>query len=188
MVTYNENGENVLLTWNKMMRIKEDDPSFEPVPASANYTVFYSFNQEDYQKMQSVCYLIHYTNRELGHSQINTLQTKLHPNKKYYMNVLANMPDNEQFAYSPFEIIINEKGTSLFVLVLAFILIVFLGYAVFYLYKKYTVTKKRLDYEMQDVRNMANVSKTDEQINDYNKKRQTNKYATLTEDTNASKI
>jgi hypothetical protein len=174
-----------------MMQYKEQDSSFEPIPALANYTIFYSFSKKDYENMQSICYLTHNTRRDFGHTTHNSFERQIKvedAQNSYYMNVLANMQDSEQYAYSPFEIVITRRGTSMFVLFLSFILIIFLGYAVFYLYKKYTATKKRLDYEMQDVRNMANVTKTDEQINDMNKKRQSNKYATLTEESNVSKI
>ena len=58
----------------------------------------------------------------------------------------------------------------------------------FCLYKKYKSTRKRLDYEMQDVRNMANTSKSDEQISEIQNQNKINKYATLTEENNASKI
>ena len=124
----------VNISWNKILKLKEEDQNFLPQDSNANYTVFYSLRKEDYESMQSVCYLVHNTNRELGHTNSTSLN------------------------------------------------------AVFCLYKKYKSTRKRLDYEMQDVRNMANTSKSDEQISEIQNQNKINKYATLTEENNASKI
>ena len=138
--------------------------------------------------MQSICFLVHNTNRSLGFTKSSRLTAKLMPDKNYYINVLANMPDNQQYAYSPIELINTAKRVPIFVFVLGFSLIIFLGLALFCLYRKYSKTKKRLDYEMQDVRNMANTNKSDEQVSEIIQNQNKQKYATLTEDPNSSKI
>ena len=177
------------ISWGRLLKTQENNLNAIATDSNANYTVFSSDKKVDQSMMQSVCYLVHNTKREFGRTQTTSIKTKMKPNKYYYVNVLANVPyDNAKISYTPTEIFFEEKGTSMFVLILALILIIFLGYAVYYLYNKYAVTKKRLDYEMEDVRNMANVTKTDEQISDLQKKRQTNKYSTLTEDSNLSKV
>ena len=178
----------VNISWNKILKLKEEDQNFLPQDSNANYTVFYSLRKEDYESMQSVCYLVHNTNRELGHTNSTSLNAKLLPDKYYYINVLANMPDNQQFAYSPVEIINRATRPPIFIFIVGILLIIFLGVAVFCLYKKYKSTRKRLDYEMQDVRNMANTIKSDEQISEIQNQNKINKYATLTEENNASKI
>ena len=171
-----------------MMKVKLEDPNYVSQNTDANYTVFYSSKKQDYELMESVCYLVQNTKREFGHTNLTHLNVELESNKIYYINVLANLPENQQYAYSPIEIINTGKEFSILVPILGLILIILFGFALFYLYSKYSSTKKRLDYEMQDVRNMASISKSDEQVNDIQKKRQTSKYATLTEEGNMTKI
>ena len=185
---HDPSDSRVNISWSRLLKTQENKNSIS-TDSNANYTVFYSNKKEDQSMMQSVCFLVHNTNREFGQTNKTSIKAKMRPNKYYYVNVLANVPyENAKFAYTPTEILFEEGGMSKFVIVLGLILIIFLGYAIYFFYKKYAATKKRLDYEMQDVRNMANVSKSDEQIDDMQKKKQSNKYSTLTEDSNVSKI
>ena len=185
---HDSSDSKVNISWGRLLKTQENK-NYIPTDSKANYTVFYSNKKEDQSMMQSVCFLVHNTNREFGQTQKTSIQAKMISNKYYYVNVLANVPyKNSKIAYTPTEILFDEKGTSLFMLILALIFIICLGLTICFLFKRYADTKKRLDYEMQDVRNMANVTKTDEQISDLQKKGQTDKYSNLTEESKVSKI
>ena len=173
-----------------MIKIKEDDSSYVPQEALVKYSIFYSNKKADYENMQSFCYLVsNIYNKLLESTQSTSLNTVLEPNKKYYINVMAvSLENGDSYVYSPIEIIFIANGLSIIVPIIGFILILILGYGVFFLYQKYTMTRRRLDFEMQDVRNMANIPNTDEQINNAQTMKHSNQYATLTEEGNVSKI
>jgi hypothetical protein len=64
-------------------------------------------------------------------------------------------------------------------LVLGVFLILILAYFVFYFYRKFTLTKKILQYEVNDIRNMSNVPKSETELENVIKAKQFQKYANL---------
>jgi hypothetical protein len=115
---------------------------------------------------------------------------RLERNKKYYVNVQAYVWGGSQYfhyPYSPIEIIIETRYDSSFFIFVLVIVIILLGLIAYFLYRKYAATKSRLDYEMQDVRNMASITQTNTQIEELEKQRKHDKYATLTDESNNSK-
>lgn len=64
-------------------------------------------------------------------------------------------------------------------------MILLLSYMVYYFYKKFRLTKKILQYEVNDVRNMTNIPKTEMELEKVIKERDGQKYANLADHSSA---
>lgn len=60
--------------------------------------------------------------------------------------------------------------------------IAILAFFVYYFYKKFTVTREILKYEVNDVRNMSTIPKSEAELKDMSKKISGQKYANLTDE------
>ena len=54
---------------------------------------------------------------------------------------------------------------------------------VFYFYRRYKVTKQILNYEVNDVRNLSNIPKTEAEMSEISNRATKKNYQNLTEDT-----
>jgi len=64
-------------------------------------------------------------------------------------------------------------------------MILILAFFVYYFYKKFRLTKKILQYEVNDIRNMSSVPKSETELGNVIKAKQTEKYANLAEHSSA---
>lgn len=171
--------DRVHITWNPIVITKANDPNFTPIKRKTGYSIYFTDNETDYYMMGSLCYLQrmdYYYNDE---PYINIRFEK----DINYVNVVAYITETENnrelkelIAYQPIQIIINRQSKTTFITVLSIITVIVLSIVLFLLYKKYTKTKKRLDYEMNDVRNVGSISKTDEEIDEVQRTNENQKY------------
>ena len=65
------------------------------------------------------------------------------------------------------------------------IVIVVLVILVWYFYKRYKLTKQILNYEVNDVRNLSNVPRSESEMREITNRAEKKNYQNLTEDTSA---
>ena len=161
-----------------------------------NYTVIYTQNPEEFKYMESICYLskmyeqldskeqkdIHYKYNPKSHT-INV--EGLVNNEKYFINVLITNPNTgEVLTFRPVQVIPSFSGqVSWFLIVMCGISIIFAILVALYFYKKYKKTDAKLQYEVNDIRNLGTIPKTVAEMKTITEKKEKEKYTTLTEDT-----
>ena len=104
------------------------------------------------------------------------------------VNVLAILEDKSDFlAYIPIEIVFGQVDNSvptylyiiICIVVFSFIILCIIAYV---LYKKFIGVKLRLDYEVNDIRNMGNLPKSDAELSEIKMKTGELKYSNLNEE------
>jgi len=95
------------------------------------------------------------------------------------MNVMAKTPSNEVLAYRPIEVYFESPAIPLYLIIIIVIFIITLLYLVYYFYKKYRLTKKVLEYEVNDVRNMSTIPRTETEMKNVIRSVEEKKYVVL---------
>jgi len=104
------------------------------------------------------------------------------------LNVLAILDDKSDYmAYVPIEILLNSNQTFpsyFFTVLLPIVVVLLIGVSIFavWYYMKYKKVQTRLDYEQNDIRNMASVPKSDAELSEIREKSEVVRYSNLTED------
>ena len=129
-----------------------------------NYDVLVSTDINDFSYMSSLCYLSKMKNgTQIVNSYVKDDEIYLsgiQPGKKYFINIILRNPiSGELITLTP--TIIEKNMFNIYKLPLGFIIIVLvviiiLVIIICYYRKEYLVTKAVLNYEQNDVRNMAN--------------------------------
>lgn len=132
--------------------------------ANATYSVYMSTDGEE--NMYTICG-IKYGNAERILSGLSTTKAeytmkKPKMNSKYVFNVLATMHDvNNTVAYNPVSLQLSRGQPRRFgrvIPIVAVVLVVLLAAVAIYFWRKYKAAMKELHYEMNDVRNLGNIS------------------------------
>ena len=157
--------------------------------SNITFNVFISTKKEEFEQMESVCYLTNMTKRSESklYKNIkvvnnNTIIIKgLSPKEKYYVNILAeNIITRELITFKPILIVSGGSMPGWIIIAFVLILIGVISVAIFF-YKKYIITKKILKYETSDVRNMSEIPKTEAELANIVQQREKVKYVNLTE-------
>ena len=139
-----------------------------------------------------MCYVFSHQNAfVLGLTNITEFSSKIKTDIPYYINVLARGKEDQlEFAYNPIEVFIQGRSISVFFIVTTLLAILVLSGLIYFFYRKYSVAKKRLDYEMEEVRagGVAVHVNSDENPNEISKEKEPNQYKNLAEDISISKI
>ena len=157
-----------------------------------NFSLVYSTNENDYNFMESICFLSQKLNNNNNNN--NKIKIKfdndnneiivdnLNYNKKYYFNVLIENKKTGIFnTFQPIQIITQKyKKTQMLILFILMLIILICLLLIFRYYKKYKNTKKMIRFETEDMRNMFPI----ENINNDKKYKQKIKenYTNLTEE------
>ena len=157
------------------------------------YNVFISTNKEEFELMESVCYLRTMnnatTNKLLKHIKMsgnNIIVKGLKSNEKYYVNILAeNTKTKELITFKPM-LIVTSSSIPVGIIIAFILILIFIVTVAVYFYKKYTITKKILRYETSDVRNMSEIPKSESEMATIVAQREKAKYVNLAE--NADKV
>ena len=122
-----------------------------------NFVIFISENENDYGKMESLCYLskfenkINYTYEFLSNEKAFIING-LNSGKIYYINVQYKSSSGAILVFTPYFIILKNPGVSpILIVVVCLIFLIVLAVA-FYFYKKYYATKQELDYKMAEIK------------------------------------
>ena len=158
-----------------------------------NYSLVYSTNENDYNFMESICFLSQKLNNNNNNNK-NKIKIKfdndnnkitvsnLNYNKKYYFNVLIENTKTGIFnTFQPIQIITQKyKKTKMLILFILILIIIICLLLIFRYYKKYKTTKKMIRFETEDMRNMFPI----ENVNNDKKYKQKIKenYTNLTEE------
>ena len=173
-------GNNGLLTWEGKEERKievswkaVEDDSGKQVSQVTTYNIY--FSEESSNSMLTACGTHYYAARKkVKHLKSTTdlsAVVKL-PHDKGFINVIAHVPRNstspiKEIIYDPMEVLIIGRPTGRGLLIfwlLATLLFVAIILAI-YLYKKKVAADTRLNYEMNDVRNLGNISSQAEMQN-----------------------
>ena len=129
-----------------------------------NYEVVVSTDINDFSYMSSLCYLSKMKNgTKIANSYVKNDEiylSGLKPGKKYFINIILRNPiSGELITLTPTIIEMNKYNKyslPLGYIILAIIIFIILVIIICYYRKEYLVTKAVLNYEQNDVRNMAN--------------------------------
>ena len=156
-----------------------------------NFSLVYSTNENDYNFMESICFLSQKLNNNNNNNKIKIkfdndnneiIVDNLNYNKKYYFNVLIENKKTGIFnTFQPIQIITQKyKKTQMLILFILMLIILICLLLIFRYYKKYKNTKKMIRFETEDMRNMFPI----ENINNDKKYKQKIKenYTNLTEE------
>lgn len=174
-------GNNGLIEWKdlkKDRRIKVSweilqDEQNQPVNETVEYRVY--FTPEKESELLTACGILYHSTfgkvKYLGVTKSNSLEIVL-PDQKGFVNVLAMLSKSTESAlkriiYDPTEISIPGHRTPRDVKMLFVLLVALLLLAVatsVYFYKKKKKAENVLNFEMNDVRNVANVTNSPEMV------------------------
>ena len=156
-----------------------------------NFSLVYSTNENDYNFMESICFLSQKLNNNNNNNKIKIkfdndnnkiTVSNLNYNKKYYFNVLIENTKTGIFnTFQPIQIITQKyKKTKILILFILILIIIICLLLIFRYYKKYKTTKKMIRFETEDMRNMFPI----ENVNNDKKYKQKIKenYTNLTEE------
>ena len=156
-----------------------------------NFSLVYSTNENDYNFMESICFLSQKLNNNNNNNKIKIkfdndnnkiTVSNLNYNKKYYFNVLIENKKTGIFnTFQPIQIITQKyKKTKMLILFVLILIIIICLLLIFRYYKKYKTTKKMIRFETEDMRNMFPI----ENVNNDKKYKQKIKenYTNLTEE------
>ncbi len=156
-----------------------------------HFDVFVSNKKEEFEHMESVCYLSAmskvygekklYKNIKMknGHIYIKGLK----PGTRYFLNLLAQNPKtHELITFKPIQVESGSamSGGSLFLIILLVVAVIAIGGLAFYFYKRFKTTQTVLRYEQNDITRMASVPKTEAEMANIANKNERVKYSTLT--------
>ena len=160
--------------------------------------VIISDNVYDYNYMGSICFLSRkvdiiesqklYENYTIDiNKNDNEIEIKnLDKNKNYFINVLiTNVKTGQLFTFDPIQLVPNKKVSSNILIILLSIGIVVLIFVIFYFYRKYRIARAIVNYESNDIKNMASIPKSItelKKIQEEKNKQSKDKYNSLTED------
>ena len=160
--------------------------------------VIISDNVYDYNYMGSICFLSRkvdiiesqklYENYTIDiNKNDNEIEIKnLDKNKGYFINVLiTNVKTGQLFTFDPIQLVPNKKVSSNILIILLSIGIVVLIFVIFYFYRKYRIARAIVNYESNDIKNMASIPKSItelKKIQEEKNKQSKDKYNSLTED------
>jgi len=185
------NSDSVNIEWNKNLEKTDKDITL----ANAIYKVYVSDELHDFEHMESVCYLSRLNKNETLvetkdladkiHATISNLKT----DNKYYINVLAkNLDTNDVIAFQPVEIITRGRSLPTPIIVMIVVAILVLIFLVWYFYRKYKFTNEVLKYEVNDVRNLSNLPKSEAEMRTMVKEIGERKYQNLNDEANMSNV
>ena len=177
---------------NSNTKIKLDD---------LNISVIISKDAQEFEYMGSICYLSRQYDKIKSEKLYKNYTIKVNKNKKeieinnleaktnYYLNILiTNKKTGQIFALDPLQIIPYRRITVVakkFLTTLLSIFIVILLFVMFYVYRKYRITKAIVNYEKNDIKNMGTIPKSItelKKIQEEKNKKAKEKYNSLTED------
>lgn len=162
-------GDQFKLQWGKLYK----RVGLNKISCKVRYSVYWS--EINGANMQTVCG-IKFGNAEKLGNYINQTSFTFHVtremrNKKIAFNVIAEIEDlfDQTVAYNPlfiqlpnqrrpFRFFFGKKYFFDYILVILIVLIIVLAGLAFYYWKKYRKTEKKLEYEMSDARNLAQIS------------------------------
>ena len=157
---YESKYDNTLINFKLPELKKKDAFGRENYVDYMNYTFIVSEQKNDYELMESTCYLTKLLEKYEKNNQYNYL--KSHYDKKnnvmkvegfmegktYYMNILGkNEYTGEIITYKPIMIVtttIRSKVKIFFIILLSIIFFIFIFIA-FYLYRKYRIKRAQID-------------------------------------------
>jgi hypothetical protein len=158
---YQKNGD-VKLEISKMKINNLSGKKGEIKNVDINYEVIVSTDINDFSYMSSLCYLSKMKNvsRDVNSYVKNDeiYISGLKSGKRYFINIILRNPiSGELFTLTP-TIIENKKYKfPIGYIIIPIIIIIILVVIICYYRKEYLVTKAVLNYEQNDVRNMANL-------------------------------
>jgi len=107
------------------------------------------------------------------------------PNLNYFVSIVAQTDENNDhtlLAYTPFQIRydkVEEDAKSFWFIFLLCWISFILCLCLIVVYRKYKTTKQRLDYEVNDIRNLASLPKSDSEMRSVSNDRSKEKYTNL---------
>ena len=178
----------------KLPKILKKNTANEEKTIDIDVRLFVTKESKEYKYFESICYLSKKVNNEIPEKDFNytynkdknqILVTGLKNKENYLMNVLLNnIKTGEIYTLKPMLITPSYGNYNLLIIIIcAVILLIIVGIA-FYFYKKYKTTKEILNYEVNDIRNLSSIPKSIAEMRDISQKKEKEKYASLTEDTN----
>ena len=126
-----------------------------------NYKLFISTTLEDFSYMSSLCYLSKMENVLPKGVKTYTKDNEIYVSGlksgvKYFTNIIIRNPiSGELITFTPTIIEVNKSSLSWYYLIIPILVIIVLGVGVYYYRTQYLVTKAVLNYERNDIRNMA---------------------------------
>jgi hypothetical protein len=126
-----------------------------------NYKLFISTTLEDFSYMSSLCYLSKMDNVlpkgvKTYIKDYEIYVSGLKSGVKYFANIIVRNPiSGELITFTPTIIEVNKSSMSWFYLIILILVIIVLVVGVYYYRTQYLVTKAVLNYERNDIRNMA---------------------------------
>lgn len=170
---------------------------------SVTYSVAISDQNDDYELMESTCYLskrfdeltlkrgtkLSYALRDIQiqvkEKEEKILLSGLKRNRKYFINILIRNIDNEEIStYKPIIIILDSKHNyKLIIVIILMILALLFGLMACNYYKKYKINQLKLNYEINDIKGPLPKSVTE--MKKFNKgeiTKEKKKYTSLNED------
>ena len=126
-----------------------------------SYKLFISTTLEDFSYMSSLCYL-----SKMDNALPKGVKTYIKDNElyisglksgvKYFTNIIIRNPiSGELIILTPTIVEVNKSSMSWYYLVIPILVIIVLAVGVYYYRTQYLVTKAVLNYERNDIRNMA---------------------------------
>jgi len=185
ILSYKINKNKVIITIPELISNENFSENY-----NNNYSLVYSTNENDYNFMESICFLSQKLNDNNNNNKIkikfynnnNIIISNLNYNKKYYFNVLIKNTKTGIFnTFQPIQIITEKYKKPQMLILFILILIIFICLILICrYYKKYKNTKKMIRFETEDMRNMFPI------VNENNNKKYKQKfkenYTNLTEE------
>ena len=126
-----------------------------------SYKLFISTTLEDFSYMSSLCYLSKMENVLPKGIKTYTKDNEIYVSGlksgvKYFTNIIIRNPiSGELITFTPTIIEVNKSSLSWYYLIIPILVIIVLAVGVYYYRTQYLVTKAVLNYERNDIRNMA---------------------------------
>jgi len=144
----------ILLNWDPVYLIRMNGVSVDREKVGSNrFFIYQSEKLEDFTYMQSICFLTIHT--DLVVTQVSDLydyKLELETGKKYYITILSVFNGNH-LSYVPIQVNIDPINfyKNPFYIIPIMVAIVTLLILSFYFWKKYKITKEKLDSEVKEI-------------------------------------
>ncbi len=144
----------ISLDWDPVYLIKMNGISIDREKVEANrFFIYLSERFEDFSYMQSICFLTIHTDLVVNQvSDTYNYKLELETGKKYYITVLSVFNGNH-LSYIPIEVSIDPINfyKNPFYMIPIMVGVVTLLIVSFYFWKKYQITKEKLDSEVKEI-------------------------------------
>jgi hypothetical protein len=189
-VVYVENDDNFELKWGS---VTGKDENNNDILMRSKYLVKLIKANDFVTNMSSICYTYgidkYFTQRSSSTRDNDRLllsKSDMTAGEEYFVSIVATTDessDHTLLAYNPIQLKYssNLTGLPLWAIVSLTIVSFCLVLVIICLYRKYTSTKLRLDFEINDVRNMGSINRSENEMKNIQAMRAQEKYLNLHE-------